>query len=225
MTSLSRMTRKKILRKLPGKSFSEKYNFKRLLQTTPDLSKLYTKHEDAVNSIYPIRQIPIFDHQDLVFHPDVQPPDVCEMEIFGPGSGDWPSRIKYAEQILDLYDTGETAWVVTISRKHRVGVETDNVTEVKILEYKRPTITIHYPIFSDRPNNYSPIFNEKKLAKIDQNDYASYFLVSQGEILPPTNLIECGLIPNGFEIYNTTFHHKGIALLYADSLREIIKHF
>lgn len=221
MTSLS-MTRKKILRKLPGKSFSEKYNFKRLLQTTPNLSKLYTKHEDAVNSVHPIRQIAIFEQEiSPVFHPDAQPPDVCDMEIFGPGSGNWPSRIKYAEQILDVHANNETAWVVQIVREHKVG----DMTNVEILEYRKPAITLHHPIFRDQPNNHSPIFNEKRLAKIDQHDFVSYFLISQSENLPPTNLMECGLIPNGLGIYNTTFHHKDIALLYADSLREIVKHF
>lgn len=214
--------RKKILRKLPGKSFSEKYNFKRLLQTTPDLSKLYTKHENAVNSVRPIRQIPIFENElSAVFHAGAKPHDVCDMEIFGPGDDKWPSRVKYAEQILDVAVYGETAWVVQIVREHKVG----DLTKVKVLEYRKPAITLHYPIFHDQPSNHGPIFNEKKLAKIDQNDFVSYFLVSQSENLPPANLIECGLIPNGFEIYNTTFHHKDIALLYADSLREIVRHF
>lgn len=210
------------MRKLAGKTFSEKYNFKRLLQTAPDLSKLYTKHEDAVNSVRPIKQIPIFEREvGAVFHPEAIAPDICDMEIFGPDSGDWPSRVKYAEQILDVYAEGETAWVVQIVREHQVG----DTKEVDVLEYRKPAITIHYPIFRDQPNNHSPIFNEKQLAKLDQNDYISYFLVSQSENLPPANLMECGLIPNGFEIYNTTFHNKGIALLYADSLREIVKHY
>lgn len=214
--------RKKILRKLPDKSFSEKYNFKRLLQTTPDLSKLYTKHEDAVNSVHPIRQIPIFEHEiNLIFHPDVQPLDVCDMKIFGPGSGNWPSRVKYAEQILDVRANNETAWVVQIIREHKV----DEITTVEVLEYRKPAITLHYPIVRDQPNNHGPIFNEKKLAKIDQQDLVSYFLISQSENPPPVNLLECGLIPNGLGIYNTTFRHKDIALLYADSLREIVKHF
>lgn len=215
------MMRKKTLRKL-GKTFSKKYNFKRLLQTTPDLSKLYTKHEAAVNSVRPIRQIPIFENEESpVFLPDAKPRDVCDMEIFGPDSGDWPSRVKYAEQILDVYAEGETAWVVQVTREHRIG----DATKVNVLEYRKPAITLHYPIFHDQPNNHSPIFNEKQLAKLDQNDYISYFLVSQSENLPAANLMECGLIPNISALYNTTFHHKDIALLYADSLREIVKLF
>lgn len=213
--------RKKILEKL-GKSFSDKYNFKRLLQTTPDLSKLYTKHEDAVNSVQPIRQIPIFEReQNIIFHSGMKQPDVCDMEIFGPGSGEWPSRVKYAEQILDVHVSGETAWVVQIVRE----LATGNKTQVDVLEYRKPAITVHYPLFRDQPSNHSPIVNEKELAKVDQNDFVSYFLVSQNGNLPPANLMECGLIPNGFDTYNTTFHHKGIALLYADSLREIVRHF
>ena len=214
--------RTKILRKLQGKSFTEKYNFKRLLQTAPDLSQLYAKHEDAVNSVRPIRQIPIFEREmTAVYHPGAKPADVADMEIFGPGSGDWPSRVKYAEQILDVYAEGETAWVVQVTREHHVG----EATKVDVLEYRRPAITIHYPVLHDRPHNHGPIFNEKMLARIDQQEFGSYFLVSQSEDLPPANLIECGLIPNISSLYNTTFHHKDIALLYADSLREIVKHF
>jgi len=213
---------RKILRKLQGKSFSEKYNFKRLLQTTPDLSKLYRRHEDAVNSVRPIRQIPIFEREmSAIFHPDAAAPAVADMEIFGPGLGAWPSRVKYAEQILDVHAEGETAWVVRVSRESMVGEK----TKVDVLEYRRPAVTIHYPVLRDQPHNHNPIFNERELAKVDQNEFMSYFLVSQSENLPPANLIECGLIPNISALYNTTFHHKDIALLYADSLREIVKHF
>ena len=209
------------MRKL-GKSFSDKYNFKRLLQTTPDLSKLYTKHEDAVNSVRPIRQIPIFERElTAVFHPGAKAADVCDMEIFGPGSGEWPSRIKYAEQILDVYAHGETAWVVQVCREHDRG----DKTKVEVLEYRKPAITLHYPILRDQPSNRSPIFNDKELAKVDQNDFVSYFLVSQSEPIPPADLLHCGLIPNEASLYNSTFHHKDIALLYADSLREIVKYF
>jgi len=209
------------LRKL-GKSFSKKYNFKRLLQTTPDLSKLYTRHEAAVNSVHPIRQIPIFEREELkVYHAGAKASDVCDMEIFGPGSGEWPSRIKYAEQILDVHAHGETAWVVQVCREGNTG----DKNKVEVLEYRKPAVTLHYPILRDQPSNHAPIFDEKKLRKVDQNDYISYFLVSQSENLPPSNLIECGLIPNGYDIYNSTFHHKEIALLYADSLRGIIRQF
>lgn len=145
------------------------------------------------------------------------------MEIFGPGSDEWPSRVKYAEQILDVDANGETAWVVQLNRKKQDHYASS--IEVEILEYRRPAITIHYPIIQDQPSDHGPIFNKKKLSKIDQNDYVSYFLVSQSIKMEPVNLIQCGLIPDGFEIYNTTFHHRDIALLYADSLREIVKHF
>ena len=209
------------MRKL-GKRFSKKYNFKRLLQTTPDLSKLYTRHEDAVNSVRPVRQIPIFEREiGAVFHAGAQPHDVCDMEIFGPGLGEWPSRVKYAEQILDVYANGETAWVVQVCRENNTG----DKTKVEVLEYRKPAITLHYPILRDQPSNHSPIFSEKKLAKLDQNDYISYFLVSQSEPIPPADLLHCGLIPNEASLYNSTFHHKDIALLYADSLREIVKYF
>ena len=213
--------RKKILRKL-GKSFSDKYNFKRLLQTTPDLSKLYSKHEDAVNSVRPIRQIPLFEREPCaVYHPDAQQPAMRDIEIFGPGAGEWPSRIKYAEQILDVYANGETAWVVQVCRENNTG----DKTQVEVSEYRKPAVTTHYPVLHDQPKNHTPIFNEKELSKVDQNQFMSYFLVSQSEPIPPADLANIGLIPNETSLYNSTFHHKGIALLYADSLREIVKHF
>ena len=209
------------MRKL-GKSFSDKYNFKRLLQTTPDLSKLYSKHEAAVNSVRPIRQIPLFEREELrVYHAGAKASDVCDMEIFGPGSGEWPSRIKYAEQILDVYANGETAWVVQVCRENNTG----DKTQVEVSEYRKPAVTTHYPVLHDQPKNHSPIFNEKELAKVDQNQFMSYFLVSQSEPIPPADLTRIGLIPHEASLYNSTFHHKDIALLYADSLREIVKHF
>lgn len=207
-----------------SETFSKKYNFKRLLQTTPNLSKLYNRHEDAVNSITPIKRISLYNSEKLAIldpNTDLFQEKFCNIRIFGPSSKEWPSRIKYAEQILDVYTTGKIAWVVRICGNGQPGG-----MDIEIIEFRSPAITIHYPDKYDKPANHYPILNQKKLARIDQNPYVSYFLISEhDEYDHPINLRDCGLIPDGLNIYHSAFYDQNIAFLYAESLQKLIISF
>lgn len=203
------------MRKL-GKRFSEKYNFKRLLQTTPNLSKLYNKHEDAVNSIKPLKHVQLISLEEMqAFGPEsgVDINATCNIEIYGPGSGKWPCRIKYAEQILDVNHNGYSAWVVKI--RQRVS---ENAT-VTVLQYQKPGIaTICYPLHTLRTT--TPIYDLNKLARLDENNLITYFLMSEADN-KPIDLKTCSIIPDPvLYTYNSTFYDREIAYLYADSLQE-----
>lgn len=205
--------RKKILRRL-SKTFGQKYNFKRLLQTTPTLSKLYTIHEDAVNSIKPIKHVQILPRLALRAYDPNATVDInaaCKVEIYGPNQKSWPCRIKYAEQILDVYKHNYSAWVV------RVGHYEQAEGQVEIVEFKNPYIIFHYPGIQNDPFHNKPIYNPKKLSRLDENDFAPYFLASK--TTNPTPLHLAGIIPNGQYIYNSTFYDREIAHLYAESLQ------
>ena len=201
------------MRKL-AKSFSKQYNFKRLLQTTPNLSKLYNVHEDAVNSIQPIKYVQILQRTELRAYDSDVIVDInaaCDIEIYGPGQKSWPCRIKYAEQILDVYKHNYSAWSV------RVGHIDQPKGRVKIVEFKNPFVTLYYPTFRESPRHNRPIYGAKKLSRLDQNDYVTHFL--SGKTSDPASLQRCGIIPNGRHIFNSTFYDREIAHLYAESLQ------
>ena len=208
--------RRKILKKL-GKRFSKKYNFKRLLQTTPNLSKLYNEHEDAVNSIKPLKHVQLISLEEMRAFALITDADInktCNIEIYGPGSGKWPCRIKYAEQILDVNHNGYSAWVVKTWQART------NVT-VDVLQYIRPCVTLYYPIQYAVPKDHHPIYNPNQLARIDEQPFLSYFLAGENRD-NPVDLIDlrtCSIIPNGGDVYNSTFYDREIAYLYAESLQ------
>jgi len=201
------------LKKL-GKRFSKKYNFKRLLQTTPNLSKLYNEHEDAVNSIKPIKHVQLISREEIRAFDPITDADInktCSIEIYGPGSGEWPCRIKYAEQVLDVNYNGYSAWVVRIQQARTNAI-------VDILQYTRPCITLYYPIQHDAPKDHSAIYNPNRLVRIDEHEFLSYFLAGKNRD-KPTDLRTCSIIPSGCDTYNSTFYDREIAYLYAESLQ------
>jgi len=212
------------MRKL-GKRFSKKYNFKRLLQTTPNLSKLYNKHEDAVNSIKPIRHVQLISLEKIqAFDPEVilDVNATCSVETYGPGSGNWPCRIKYAEQILDINSNGYSAWVVRIRQSGPKDATVD------VLQYQKPFITTIYPVSWDASNTNRPIYDANKLARIDQldeNKFVTYYLMGENDKKPidPIDLRTCGIIPHSVLYgYYSTFYEREIAHLYADSLQKVL---
>lgn len=226
MKSFPRMMRKKTLRKL-GKTFTKKYNFKRLLQTAPDILNRYTRHEDAINSIKPYKHIQIFDLEPIRAYNDadsaISVHDTVDFETFGPGASEWPQRIKYAEQILDIYSNNYYVWAVEICGS----AEDRKSPNVEVTRYQKPTIAHHSPIMRDMPqrHNCRPIFSKKALATLDQNhEDTAYFLIDDADNTNTvSHLRECGLIPDGFNIYGATFYNKEIAYLYADSLVKEMK--
>lgn len=221
MKSLNRMMRK-TLRKL-GKTFTEKYNFKRLLQTAPDILSRYKRHEDAINSIEPHKHIQMFDLEPIrACDPNsaISVHDTIDIETFGPGAGMWPTRIKFAEQVLDLYSIGYHIWAVEICGG-TASVVDSKAPNVEVTRYKKPTIAHHNPIIMPNKHNCTPIFNQKKLSKIDENlEDIAYFLVSDEDNTNTlTHLKQCSLIPDGFNIFGAAFYDRDVAYLYADSLR------
>ena len=217
------MTRKKILEKL-GKTFTKKYNFKRLLQTAPDLLNRYKRHEDAINSIEPHKHIQIITYESIQPVSDlsavIDMNAVADIETFGPGASVWPKRIKFAEQVLDSYANNYHIWAVEICGSTHPGSEMPNV---EVTKFKKPAIAHHYPVLRYMPTNHRPIFNQTKLSKIDQNDFVSYFLVSVSKDDTLTELKKCSLIPDGHNVFGAAFYHRDIAYLYADSLRKQMK--
>ncbi len=197
-----------------SKKFGQKYNFKRLLQTTPNLSKLYNQHEDAVNSIEPIKHVTILQRTELMACDPNAVVDInaaCAIEIYGPGQKSWPCRIKYAEQILDVRKHGYSAWVVKI---RQLGAKD---ATVDVLQYASPYVILHYPVSG--PADTHAIYNPNKLARIDEEPFVTYFLTGKN-CDEPIDLMTCSIIPDQvLYTYNSTFYDREVAHLYAESLQ------
>ena len=213
-----------------GKTFTKKYNFKRLLQTAPDTISRYKRHEDAINSIEPHKHIQLITYESLKPVPEFDPDSaidmnaVADIETFGPGASMWPKRIKFAEQILDLYANNYHVWAVEICGEIKVGSPMPNI---EVTKFQKPIIAHHNPIMRDMPNrrNCRQIFNQRKLAKIDDEglDTAYFLIADEDNTNTLTHLRQCSIIPDGWNIYGAAFYDRGIAYLYADSLRKHMK--
>lgn len=219
-----------------SKTFSKKYNFKRLLQTTPALSKLYNKREDAVNSIEPVKCVQIIDRKTIAAIPNspVDMNNTVSLQIFGPDGTEWPRRIKYAEQVPGLYEKGyECTWVVKIKSGDSNAPWSNDTTwlgrvNVEVIRVSRPRVVTFYPEYKNYPPNIAAKYpeahhpvNPDTLNHIDENKFVSFFL-SDGKA-EPVPLEECGIIPTVDFCYNTTFYDREVAHLYADSLRTRLK--
>ena len=211
------------MRKL-GNTFSKKYNFKRLLQTAPDLAKLYNKQENAVNGITPIRFIQLKEKQGPIAGCNLNDP--ADVEIFGPAEPTvWPCRIKYAEQIYDLNAHGfGCVWTVRLVEEPVNGVQYR--VETSIRQVPNPMVVTFFP------DNLGPLIpvNEahrmvepEHLPKIDGNKRVSFFLSDGEPANTPTELNHCGIIPNERHLWNATFYNYDVAHLYAESMDDQLR--
>jgi len=219
--------RKKTLRKLT-KSFTENYNFKRLLQTAPDLVRLYNKQESAVNGVKPVRFIQIKE--------DMGPIEACNMhdpaesvpfEVFGPASPtDWPMRIKYAEQIHDLTAHGfRCVWTVRLVESHNTQWTGHVSADVK--QVPNPQVVTFWPNELGKlipPTNAHRRVDPEHLPTIDERSKASFFLSDGVQESTPQELTHCGIIPHERHLWNATFYDYEVAYLYAESVQHQIRH-
>ena len=220
--------RKKILRKL-GNTFSKRYNFKRLLQTAPDLAKLYNKQENAVNSITPIKFIHLKEKMDPIAA--CSPNDPASVKMFGPAEPTtWPRRIKYAEQIYDLNEHGfACVWTVRIVEERAYQPQALNsddewkVTNVTadVKQVPNPMVVTFWPDNLGNlipPNEAHRMVNPEHLPQIDEKNKVSFFLSDQDPNNTPQELSQCGIIPHERHLWNATFYDFNVAHLYADSI-------
>ncbi len=218
------------MRKL-GKTFGKKYNFKRLLQTTPDLSKKYQQHDDAINSVVPVKHIQLLDYNGPILPTTsaISPKDTIDVEVFGPGQQEeWPRRVKYAEQIPELNNQNYIVWVVRIIEmsEHPIQTPWQEHVETDVVRVARPTVVTYWP---DSVNPAVPTaahrpVNPVKLPKIDQQEFCAYFLSDGNDQLRPLQLEHCGIIPHIRLNFNATFYDQEVANLYAKSVTFQLRH-
>lgn len=228
------------MRKL-GETFEDRYRFKRLLSTDPEIIQRYKTHEDAVNSVTPIREAAILDREEPICVPKFSDnlcydPSTTATHSFlriSPGDQQWPRRVVFAEQIPDLYRHQCSMWVVLLEGPYpkyqgSSSHEWQGHPIVEVIRIDRPSVVLLYP---SSPTRHTTTVDPTKLCNLDKNNFAKYFVEGdrQDGGDDPIGLDDCGIIPSGQRLLNTTFYDREVATLYADSLRKhltlLVKHF
>lgn len=215
------------MRKL-GETFEDRYRFKRLLSTDPEIIQRYKKHEDAVNSVTPIKDAAIVDHEELIYAPrsadnsTVSKSATIDVLRITPYNTNWPRRVIFAEQIPDLRAHNCSMWVVLIQGPYpqytnKGTHDWQGKPTVDVIRVDQPSVVLLYP---SSPSRHTTMVDPDKLSTLDTNDYAKYFVegTQQKTDLEPISLDDCGIIPSGQRLLNTTFYNQQVANLYAESL-------
>lgn len=217
------------MRKL-GKTFSKKYNFKRLLQTAPDLVTLYNKQEYAVNSIEPIKFIQLMENAGPIAacSPNLSPEEAVSFEVFGPTSpNQWPTRIKYAEQIHDLNEVGfSCVWTVRLVENPGHQTKWSDRVQAQVKRVPNPQVVTFWPNNMGSlipPVNAHRLVDPTYLPKIDERTKASFFLSDGVQENTPQELSHCGIIPHERHLWSATFYDYQVAHLYAESVEHQLR--
>lgn len=204
------------MRKL-GKTFSKRYAFKRKLTTDPEINRLYKKREIAIGSIPAVRNAALFETEEpLSVHTgtDILPSDAAKIKLINKGESNWPRRIMYSEQIIDLRNANRDVWVVSIRNiEHR-----HYIVQIRYLDF---------PMIVEKSMRAASIqfvpTRESKFLTLDQHNNRVHYLAGWAELRgygeDPFDIWSCGVCPSPHDPFNATFYDKEVATLYAESLK------
>ncbi len=211
-----------------GKTFTDVYRFKRLLQTEPSVLRLYKKQEQAINSIPAVKDIAIYEDDEPLWIPSsdpISPSDTAPITLLHRGNAEWPRRVMFAEQIPELYNQNKDVWCINLKVTGGLAGLGDKSYEVEIQH-------ITFPIIINLRRNVLLVqeylkVDEKLLPKIDSNEKMWFYLSGyddrKGDDLSgktqPWEVRMCGVCPDSVTPFNATFYDRDVAHLYADSLR------
>ena len=207
-----------------GKTFTDVYRFKRLLQTEPSVLRLYKKQEQAINSIPAVKDIAIYEDDEPLWIPSsdpISPSDTAPITLLHRGNAEWPRRVIFAEQIPELYNQNKDVWCVNLKvsggLRASAGLE-DKSYEVEIRHMAFPVI-INLRRNVLLVQEYLKV-DEKLLPKIDSNERMWFYLTGHDRTNgDPWEVKMCGVCPDPVTPFNATFYDRDVAHLYADSLR------
>lgn len=218
------------MKKNLGKTFTDVYRFKRLLQTEPSVLRLYKKQEQAINSIPAVKDIAIYEDDESFCVPSsypISPDDVAPVTLLHRGNAEWPRRVRFAEQIPELYNQNKAVWSVNLGVIGGLTAATSNADKT----YEVHVRYTDFPIIINRRQGvissqaYLKV-DEKLLPKIDGNDKIWFYLSGHDDRTTESEPLEvklCGICPDKLTPFNATFYDRDVAYLYADSLRVEIK--
>lgn len=213
------------MRKLTEGTFSDKYKFKRLLQTHADVAKRYKSRDVAINSIPAIKDIAIYEGIEAhEFVPGERlTAESMQCTLISQGDAAWPRRITFPEQVRQIYENGTPLWSINLTVNSSVDFATrENVKsyQVRIRKFLAPVIATQ-----KKHAGWRPIFEPippAMLRNIENNDKVFYYLTDAmvpPEDQDPWDVWSAGLIPNLLAEFNACFYDREVAHLYAESLR------
>ncbi len=211
-----------------GKTFTDVYRFKRLLQTEPSVLRLYKKQEQAINSIPAVKDIAIYEDDEPLWIPSsdpISPSDTAPITLLHRGNAEWPRRVMFAEQIPDLYEQHKDVWSVNLKVTGGLAGLGDKSYEVQMKHFSFPIIiNLRRDVLNIQ--EYLKV-DEQLLPRIDGNEKMWFYLIGYDDRKQedgvtydePWEVRMCGVCPDSVTPFNATFYDRDVAHLYADSLR------
>lgn len=218
------------MRKLTEGTFSDRYKFKRLLQTDPDVLKRYKQRDIAVNSIPAVKDIAIYEDDgkcEFVPGKELSPSDTAPITRLSQGDASWPRRIIFPEQVRQLYEDARPIWSinVTVSSSHDIVTNKPAKSyQIRIKRVNAPVIASQRKGVSWRPQ-FEPVVPDQ-IRHIENNDMVFFYLIDAmkpTEDQDPWDIWSAGLVPNLMAEFNASFYDRDVAHLYAESLRAEVR--
>lgn len=207
------------MRKL-GKTFTKRYAFKRKLTTDPEINRLYKKREEAIGSIYSVRDAALYETSEPlrpITGKELDPSEAAKITLISRGDNTWPRRVVYPEQITDLRERMRDVWVVNLNVE--AGAH-GKVYNVRLKHLDCPTIVTAWHGLSTQVE-FRPV-DDECVPRIDANERPFFYLQGHTEWkkgLEPWDVFSCGVCPNEMSTFSATFYDREVAHLYASSLK------
>ena len=215
------------MRKLTEGTFSDQYKFKRLLQTDPNVLKLYKQRDVAINSIPAVKDIAIWEDDGICeFVPGQEVPKYAPVTRLSHGDASWPRRIIFPEQVRQLYENAKPIWSVNVTVKS----SQDYATGKNHKSYQVRTKRVDAPVIAAQRkgaalvniwSQFEPVPADQ-IRHIENNDKVFFYLTDamlRPDEQDPWDIWSAGLVPNLMAEFNASFYDRDVAHLYAESLR------
>jgi len=217
-----------------SKRLSDKYRFIRTLGSIPAITKAFRERDSRINRVHPVKDVAIIEPVLLSPFEFVEAQaGIIKVEqpriLITHYDTDWPFRIEYIEQLLDVEDI----WVVVakhVEETHCVDTPYDphRGTSLDMIHIQRPNVLLGV----ERPGGTCKklVPTEKQLRELE--DDKPRIIRSVEEIWiegsrpeQVIDLFECNILPKRLAMYNCTFYNRDVAHLYLESLSEHLKRY
>ena len=213
-----------------SKRLSAKYKFKRLLGTAPHYAEAYADRDGRINRVSPVKSVAILEPVLLSLAGVYEQPRVN----ITPYNTDWPFRIEYIEQVIDVDDV----WVVVADGRNRSYKKTRAIEQVDdahgisldLIHIPDPKVVCGGARLIGDPRR--TLFTEKQMKSLEAEQSLQTMIGQNAVWLESTknpnqyiNLHTCNILPHHLTPYNCSFYHRDVAHLYLDSLSAHFRRF
>ena len=218
------------MRKLTEGTFSDQYKFKRILQTDPNVLRLYKQRDVAVNSIPAVKDIAIWEDDgkcEFVPGKELSPSDVAPITRLSEGDASWPRRIIFPEQVRQLYEESRPIWSINVTVSSSHNLATNQPAKSYQVRIKR----VDAPVIASQKKGvniwtqFEPVPTDQ-IRHIENNTKVFFYLtdaMKRPDEQEPWDIWSAGLVPNLMAEFNASFYDRDVAHLYAESLRAEVR--